>query len=51
MGAKEDPTEQSFLFSLTHNEKMEIINPKYAVFNCPKVGPIFGGGNSIMADI
>jgi len=30
---------------------MEILNPKYSIFNCGKVGPVFGGGNSIMADI
>mgnify|MGYP002075059885 CR=1 FL=1 len=50
-GAMEDTSEQSFIFSLENDEKMEIINTKYAIFNCVKVGPIFGGGNSMMADI
>ena len=51
VGATEDTSEQSFIFSITHDEKMEIIKPKFAIFNCVKVGPVFGGGNSMMADI
>lgn len=51
LGALSDDTSNSFMFSVTNKERMPVVNTKYAIFNCSKTGPIFGGGNSLLADL
>ncbi len=33
----------SFLFSITNNKKMNLINNSYAILRSPNFGPSFGG--------
>jgi hypothetical protein len=39
-----DDSKESFIFSLTHNDKFALKYPAYAIKNCDCFGPIFGDG-------
>jgi hypothetical protein len=40
-----DFSKRTFLFSLTNNQKYDLINPGYAICNGINIGPVFGGGS------
>ena len=42
-----DVSRQSFLFSLTLKQKMELIDAKSAIFNYSMYGPCFGAGSDL----
>ena len=39
-----DNSKESFIFSLTHNDKFTLQKPEYAIYNGQSFGPYFGGG-------
>jgi hypothetical protein len=39
-----DNSKESFIFSLTHNDKFALMYPGYAIYNYNGFGPIFGDG-------
>ena len=46
-GGAADDSKESFIFSLTHNDKFTLQEPDKAICNYSSYGPIFGGGNDI----
>ena len=44
---EEDNSGQSFLFSITLDEKYPIVDKKYAIYNKNTLGPRFGNGRDI----
>ncbi len=43
-----DNSKESFIFSLTHNDKFTLTLPEYAIFNRQDYGPAFGGGHDLI---
>ena len=43
-----DNSRESFIFSLTHNDKFTLQQPEYAICNYPDRGPIFGYGRDLV---
>ncbi len=39
-----DNGKESFIFSLTHNDKLTLQKPEYAILNKADIGVAFGGG-------
>jgi hypothetical protein len=42
-----DVSKESFLFSLSLKQKMDIVDPKSAIFNYSIYGPCFGAGSDL----
>jgi hypothetical protein len=47
-GCVTDNSKESFIFSLTHNDKFTLEKPENAIQNYPYFGPIFGGGHDFV---
>ena len=43
-----DNSKESFIFSLTHNDKFTLQNPEKAIYNGQSYGPIFGDGHDLL---
>ena len=46
-GGAADDSKESFIFSLTHNDKFTLQQPDKAIYNYCDYGPTFGGGHDI----
>jgi hypothetical protein len=45
---KTDQSKESFLFSLTHNDKFTLMDPSRAICNGNNIGPSFGNGPDLV---